>query len=136
MTPEDVVRAASARGLAVTVGPRAALPDPPPPPAGVDGPGWERAVMRLARDLGWAVAHFRPALTRAGRWYTPVSGDGAGLPDLLCVRDRRVLWVELKTGKGRLSATQRAWRDRLRAAGQEWHLFRPSDWDLLLEVLR
>jgi VRR-NUC domain len=84
-------------------------------------------VLQTAALFGWRSAHFRPAMTKHG-WRTAVSGDGKGWPDLVLVRDR-LLFVELKSARGSLSADQKAWRDSLVvAAGCEWHLWRPSDW--------
>lgn len=84
----------------------------------------QRAVIECARALGWRVAHFRPAQTRAGRWVTPVSADGAGFPDLVLARNGVVLFVELKTEKGRMSDEQAKWRLALPAM----FLWRPADW--------
>ena len=67
-----------------------------------------RAVTDLASILGWEWAHFRPAQTAKG-WRTPVSGPlGKGFPDLVLVRvrDGRLLFVELKTTKGKPSPEQ------------------------------
>jgi len=86
----------------------------------------QSGVIDAARILGWRVAHFRPALTRHG-WRTPVQGDGAGFPDLVLVRDR-VLWVELKVGRNRLSPDQQAWFEALHRAGQAAHVWTDHDW--------
>lgn len=75
--------------------------------------GYQRTVLQLARLLGWATAHFRPALTRRG-WRTPVQGDGAGFPDLVLLRGERLIFAELKSRRGVTSPEQRAWLDALR----------------------
>lgn len=80
----------------------------------------------MARTFGWRVAHFRAARTGKG-WRTPVAADGAGFPDLVLVRDR-VVFAELKSKAGRLSREQQVWRDVLRHAGAEWHLWTPEHW--------
>lgn len=87
---------------------------------------WQRFVMDLASLNGWMVAHFRPALTAAGNWVTPVSGDGKGFPDLVLVRER-VVYAELKTDTGRLSLEQELWLDALSAAGADARVWRPRD---------
>jgi len=58
---------------------------------------------------------------------TPVQADGAGFPDLVLARER-VVFVELKAEKGTLNDNQLAWQDALRAAGVEYHCFKPRDW--------
>ena len=86
---------------------------------------WQRLVIDMATHNGWLVAHFRSALTPTG-WRTPVAGDGAGFPDLVLVRDR-VLFVELKTDRGRVRPEQEWWGDALARAGAEYHVWRPRD---------
>lgn len=58
----------------------------------------------------------------------------AGLPDLLCIRER-VVWIETKRWDKPLRPAQVAMRDRLRAAGQEWYRFDPGDWNEIERVL-
>lgn len=76
------------------------------------------AVRRLARYRGFMTYH-----TRDSR------GSEAGFPDLVMVsvKQRRVLFVELKTATGKTSAAQDAWLAALAAAGVEVHLWRPAD---------
>ncbi len=90
-------------------------------------------VLQLARLCGWRVAHFRPARTAKG-WRTAVSGDGKGFPDLVLVRER-VLFLELKTDSGRLTAEQAAWQAALQAAGQLALVWRPADWPAIEAIL-
>ena len=48
----------------------------------------------------------------------------SGFPDLVCVGPRGVLFRELKTQRGKVSAEQQEWLDALAAAGQNagvWH---------------
>ena len=94
---------------------------------------WQRDIIRLARTLGWTCAHFRPAQTTKG-WRTAVAADGAGFPDLVLVRDR-VLFVELKNEKGRMTDEQLEWRAALEVAGAEYHMWRPDDLDDAMAVL-
>ncbi|WP_346927547.1 hypothetical protein, partial [uncultured Arthrobacter sp.] len=71
------------------------------------------AVIELARLLGWRVAHFRPARVRRGGreiYETPVAADGKGWPDLVLVRGSRLIFAEMKSGTGRLSDAQIAWK--------------------------
>lgn len=94
---------------------------------------WQRDIIRLAQTLGWKVAHFRPAKTSKG-WRTAVAADGAGFPDLILVRDR-VVAVELKNEKGRVTPEQREWMAALDVAGVETYVWRPDDLDDAMAVL-
>lgn len=94
-----------------------------------------RQLLRAAKLLGWRTAHFRPARTARG-WRTAVAGDGAGWPDLVLVKDGRLVVAELKSAAGRVRDEQRRWLEALEAAGVETHVWRPDDWDAILEVLR
>lgn len=94
---------------------------------------WQRDIVRLARTLGWRVAYFRPAQTSKG-WRTAVGADGAGFPDLVLVRDR-ILYVELKNERGKLTVEQLEWRAAIEVGGGEWHLWRPDDLDDAMKVL-
>jgi hypothetical protein len=97
---------------------------------------FQRAVVELARLCGWRVFHARPALTRRGRWLTPIQGD-AGFPDLVLVRAGRVIFAELKRVGGKLTAEQQAWLDALHAcAGVECYLWTPADWEAIVYILR
>ena len=60
-----------------------------------------------------------------------------GWPDLtaVSVRQRRVLYLELKTEKGRVSAAQQDWIDHLTEAGAEAHVVRPSQWRELERII-
>jgi len=84
---------------------------------------FERNIIELMRLLGWTVASCRPLLTKHG-WRTPVQGDGAGFPDILGVHPQHgILFAELKTGRGKLTVDQEAWRDRIVASGGRYHLW-------------
>lgn len=87
----------------------------------------QRAVIELARLLGWRVAHFRAAQTVNG-WRTPVEGDGKGFPDLVLARAGRVIFAELKGAKGKLSPEQEAWLEELTGGVYGWCVWRPADW--------
>jgi hypothetical protein len=75
------------------------------------------AVIEMAQMLGWLVYH-----THESR------RSEAGFPDLVCVRRDRVVFIELKTEKGRLSEDQERWLAALGLAGAEVRCWRPSDW--------
>jgi hypothetical protein len=97
---------------------------------------FQAVVVETARLAGWRVAHFRPARTKDGSWRTPVTADGAGWPDLCLVRPPKIVFAELKSESGTLRPNQSEWLDVLRLLPQvEVYLWRPSDWDAVVETL-
>lgn len=98
---------------------------------------FQSQVIDLAHLYRWRVAHFRPAQTRSGRWVTPVQADGAGFPDLVMVRGHRMVAAELKSDKGRTSESQLDWLAAFgHVPGIEACVWRPGDWDRIVEWLR
>jgi hypothetical protein len=96
---------------------------------------FQKAVVELAQLAGWRVAHFRPAKTSKG-WRTPVAADGAGFPDLVLVRESRLVVAELKSGTGRVSQEQQGWLDAFETVpSTEVFVWRPGDWDQVVGVL-
>lgn len=85
---------------------------------------WQAQVVEAARLMGWRVYHTHDSRRSAPGW-----------PDLALVRDRLVM-AELKTETGRVSPEQQQWLALLTAAGVETYLWRPSDLDDVLEVLK
>jgi len=82
-------------------------------------------VVQLARTMGWKIAHFRPAQTKHG-WRTAMQGD-KGFPDLVLAKAGRVIFAELKSGKGKLAAEQNEWLIELSG----WHRKVPPEaWDM------
>lgn len=80
-------------------------------------------VVELARTLGWARYHtYRSERSEPG-W-----------PDEALLRERLVL-LELKAAKGKLSDAQKRWLRALLDAGQEAYLIRPADLDDLAKIL-
>lgn len=60
-----------------------------------------------------------------------------GFPDCVLVRDGRLLFAELKSEKGGLTPAQRAWLGELRRCpGVEVHVWSPSDWPTIENILR
>ena len=83
-------------------------------------------VRELARVENWLTYH-----THRSERSEP------GFPDLVLCRPPRVIFVELKTERGRLSADQRLWLDVLfRCNEVETYLWRPQDWDRIVEKLK
>lgn len=91
----------------------------------------QKAVLDLAKRLGWRTAHFRPGMTMAGNWVTAVQGDGKGFPDLFMVKPGSGMApyaVELKADGKYPSAEQREWLEAMDDAGCHAVVWRPKDW--------
>lgn len=75
-------------------------------------------VEQHARALGWLAYHTHDSRRSA-----------AGFPDLVLVHagQRRTLFRELKTQRGRVSTAQADWLRRLTLAGQDAAVWRPAD---------
>jgi hypothetical protein len=98
-------------------------------------------VIDLLHLCGYHVAHFMPAMNAKGQWRTPVAADGKGFPDLVAVRPegkrpKRVIFAELKSDKGRMSKEQDVWLKILVDAGVEAFVWKPKDWDSIVEIVR
>jgi hypothetical protein len=102
--------------------------------AAVSEKDFQKAVTDALNALGWRWYHSRPAQTSKG-WRTALSGD-AGYPDITAVRRDRIIFIEIKAEKGRLSEEQGVWLADLGAAGAEAHCWRPSDWAAIERALR
>lgn len=139
MDVEQFIEECRKKGLIAHEGKKAVLPAPSAA-VGVNAamkPGQSEAeftaeLIEYAQARGWKVAHFRGV--RVARkdgstyWQTPVQGDGAGFPDLILVRGKRILAAELKVGKNTLDEKQKVWLAVLEAAGVECFEWRPEDW--------
>lgn len=83
-------------------------------------------VVELATWTGWRNYH-----THDSRRSNP------GFPDIVLVRDGRLIFAELKSEKGKPTPAQRAWLGELRRCpGVEAYVWCPSDWPTLEAVLR
>ena len=87
---------------------------------------FSQTVVEYARLMGWTV--FRT-------WSSIHSPYGE--PDLRMVRPPRVVLVELKRDDGKVTPKQyEALELYRRCPGVETYLWRPSDWDEIVEVMR
>lgn len=71
-------------------------------------------VKHIFRQAGWLPYHTLRS-----------KGSDPGFPDLVCVRDGRVVAIELKVGRNRPTAHQRRWLEELRRAGIETYVMWP-----------
>lgn len=94
-----------------------------PPATFADEKQFLAAVIAVAKRLGWRAYHTHDSRKSA-----------AGFPDLTLWRER-LLFAELKTDAGQLSAAQLNVIEGLREAGAEVYVWRPSDWAEVLLVL-
>lgn len=86
---------------------------------------FQKQVVDLAKAFGYRCYH--PWLSiRSER----------GWPDLALFKPGRFLLAELKTDKGKLTTSQEGMIADLQAAGIEVHVWRPRDFDEIVEVLR
>lgn len=83
-------------------------------------------VIETARMFGWR--HYHTFNSRR---------SSSGFPDLVLVHEkgRRIVFAELKSGVGKVSDSQREWLRLLAHAGADVHVWRPPDWDAIVQVL-
>lgn len=95
---------------------------------------WESEVLGLADAGQWLAFHAKPATVyRRGRPVRITHQDGdAGFPDWCFVRDRVVVFAELKTETNSLSDAQKAWAAHLGDLAVVW---RPRDRQLVRATL-
>ena len=83
-------------------------------------------MLQLAGIMRWRAYH--PALSK---W------SERGWPDVALVRPPRFILAELKSDKGKVTPQQQEWLDDLaRCPGVEVWLWRPSDFEQIVEILR
>lgn len=87
---------------------------------------WQQTITEAAQVLHWLCYH-----TYDARRSEP------GFPDLICVRDGRVLAIECKTERGKTTPAQEAWLALLETVpGVTAMVARPSDWDRVEATLK
>lgn len=91
--------------------------------------GLQAGIIRAARQLGYLVYHTWTSLHSA-----------KGFPDLVLVgvgiRKGRIIVLEVKGEKGRVSNEQREWLDALSdCQGIIVRVVRPSNWDEVLTLM-
>ena len=84
---------------------------------------FQSLILWHAKKRGWKCYH-----THDSRRSEP------GFPDLVLVR-QKILYRELKTDKGRLTESQKAWGDALIEAGADYAIWRPNQIQDILETL-
>lgn len=101
---------------------------------------WQDLVVDALHAHGWRHMHVRRSIGRGNGWTTTTSV--IGWPDIVAWRPEtpsrggRVMAVELKAQRGRLTDDQARVLGELAASGMEVHVWRPSNWDQVMEALR
>jgi hypothetical protein len=85
---------------------------------------WQSQVVELAQTLGWKRIYHTFNSRRSAH----------GFPDLVLIRDR-VLFLELKREKTKLTDPQKGWIRALLDAGADAYVVRPRDLESLAAVL-
>jgi len=96
------------------------------------------SVLAWAKALGWRCFHVRTSGRMAARGAIPTVQGDKGFPDLVLVRPPRLIFAELKVGRGKPSSQQLEWlRDLLciTPMSVECYVWRPSDWSRLIVIL-
>ena len=95
------------------------------------------AVIQLAKIHGYKVMHIRDSRRQVRPGVFVGDSDTAGWPDLICVhpKRKRILAMELKADKGKLTEKQEGWLDALDQAGVPSFVFRPRDMPLIQKLL-
>ena len=85
---------------------------------------FDKQVRELSDIYGWK------------RYHTYRSKHSpAGFPDLVLVRDGRLIFAELKSEMGRLTPAQGEWLTALRQAGAEAYVWYPSQLQEIADLL-
>lgn len=85
----------------------------------------QSTVIEIMRWQAWRVYH-----TYDSRRSEP------GFPDVVAVKGPRLLFVEFKTEKGKVTIDQKDWLDQLVNAHDDVYLVRPSTMDAFLEDVK
>lgn len=102
----------------------AVLQPPAPPSPWISEKDFQQLILDLATVFGWLCYHTYDSRRSA-----------AGFPDLVLCRPPQVIYVELKATRGVLSWEQRAWGELLTACRCDWRVWRPSDWQQIVDTL-
>lgn len=96
------------------------------PSLGITEKQFESQVKELAKMFGWLYYH------TWGSFHSP-----AGFPDCVLVRGNRLIFAELKAEKGKVAPAQQEWLDALgNLVNSSVYLWRPADFDTIVEILR
>lgn len=97
---------------------------------------FQQQIVTLAKVTGWMVYH-----TYDSRKSEP------GFPDLVMVKDGRLIFAEVKTEKGKLTEAQGKWATalmkvretitiRIFGSNVGYFIWKPSNWEEIVECLK
>jgi hypothetical protein len=88
---------------------------------------FQRQVQEMSRLHGWLDWHVLKS-----------KGMRAGFPDLLLIRPPKLIWVELKSAKGKLTQAQAEMHEMLRDCGHTVFVWfdTPETWNEIEEILK
>lgn len=86
---------------------------------------FQQHIILLAKQFGW-LYYYTADSRRSPRGY----------PDLCLVKDKKLIYAELKTKIGKLRPEQKTWLNALtQVKGVQVYLWRPGDWAQIEAVL-
>jgi len=85
---------------------------------------WQATVIEAAKACGWKHYH----TYRSQR-------SVAGFPDLILIRGRELIVVEIKRQHGKVSKPQQEWLSLFEGAGVPTFVWRPSHWEQIQSIL-
>ena len=94
------------------------------------------SLLQWAKALGWRCFHVRTSgrMNYSGQPIPTVQGD-KGFPDLVLAKPPRLIFAELKVGKGKVRTEQQQWLAALGGYARECYVWRPDDWSRIIVVL-
>lgn len=95
------------------------------------GPEWElqKSIVTWFRwtHPDWLLFSCPMEATYRNKLYFQETGAMAGVSDLICVTPQKVLFIELKSKTGRQSVEQKAFEEKIKSLGFEYHIIRSLD---------
>ena len=86
---------------------------------------FQKFVINRALNHGWTYYH---APDNKPDQYGRLQNVVKGFPDIVLVKNEKLVFVELKTETGRVSPEQTAWLEKLKKTGCDTFVWRPSMW--------
>lgn len=86
---------------------------------------YQNMIKKYMEQNGFLVFKIPPAI------YT----NAKGLPDLVCIREGRTIWIEVKTPNGRLTKGQEKTFGMMREHGAEVYVVKGFDEEYLAEIV-